>query len=128
MKLGKEYKLPVFAPRMILMGMPEEMREMVKSEFILVDRFFMLDAAEPGVSWIDQYSPMLENVVPGLNQLIVHLAIDNAEMQGVTINHPAFGSKWRQNDLDLLTGKEFRELLKEHQIQVVGWKEIKAVM
>ena len=71
---------------------------------------------------------MIEKMEPGLNQLIVHLAINNAEMQGVAVNHPAFGSQWRQNDLDLLTSKEFKDLLKEHQIQLVGWKEIKAVM
>jgi len=128
MKLGMEYKLPVFAPRMILMGMPEKMREMAESEFVLVDRFFMLNEATPGVSWMDLYRVMIEKMGPGLNQLIVHLAIDNKEMQGVAINHPAFGSKWRQNDLDLLISKEFQELLKEHQIQLVGWKEIKEVL
>lgn len=128
MKLGREYDLPVFAPRMMLMGMPEEMREMVKTEFVLVDHFFMLNEALPGVSWMDLYKPMVEKMGPGLNQLIVHLAVDNAEMQGVAINHPAFGSKWRQNDLDLMTSKEFQDLLKEHQVQLVGWKEIKELL
>jgi predicted glycoside hydrolase/deacetylase ChbG (UPF0249 family) len=128
MKLGKEYNLPVFAPRMMLMGMPEEMREMVKTEFVLVDHFFMLNEAKPGVSWMDLYSPMVEKMGSGLNQLIVHVALDNAEMQGVTINYPAFGSKWRQNDLDLLCSKKFQDLLKEHKIQLVGWKEIKELL
>jgi len=128
MKLGKEYNLPVFLPRMMLMRMPEEMREMIETEFVMVDHFFMLNDAKPGVSWMEAYGEMVEKMGPGLNQLIVHLAIDNAEMQGVTINHPAFGSQWRQNDLDLVTSKEFKDLLKEHQIQLVGWKEIKEVM
>jgi predicted glycoside hydrolase/deacetylase ChbG (UPF0249 family) len=128
MKLGKEYQLPVFAPRMILVGMPEDMREMVKAEFVLVDHFFMLNEAKAGESWLDLYRVMIEKMGPGLNQLIVHVAIDNAEMQGITMNHPAFGSKWRQNDLELVNSKEFQDLLKDHQIQLVGWKEIKELM
>ncbi len=43
-------------------------------------------------------------------------------------NHPDFGSAWRQNDLDMLSSKKFRELLKKNDIQLVGWKEIKELM
>jgi len=128
MKLGMEYHLPVFVPRMMLMGIPEEMRELVKEEFVLVDGFFMLNEEKPGVTWLEAYEEMVEKMGPGLNQLIVHVAIDNAEMQSVAINHPAFGSTWRQNDLDLISSNEFRELLKKNEIQLVGWKEIKEVM
>ena len=113
---------------MMLMGVPEEMREMVKEEFVLVDRFFMLNEQKPEVTWLEAYTEMVEKMGPGLNQLIVHVAIDNAEMQGVAINHPDFGSAWRQNDLDLLSSDEFRELLKKQDIQLVGWKDIKKVM
>ncbi len=128
MKLGMEYQLPVFVPRMMLMGVPEEMREMVKEEFVLVESFFMLNEQKPGISWLEAYAEMVEKMGPGLNQLIVHVAIDNAEMQSVAINHPDFGSAWRQNDLDLLSSKKFRELLKKNDIQLVGWKEIKELM
>jgi predicted glycoside hydrolase/deacetylase ChbG (UPF0249 family) len=128
MKLGLEYQLPVFVPRMMLMGVPEEMREMVKEEFVLVDRFFVLTEEKPGVSWLEAYGEMVEKMGPGLNQLIVHVAIDNAEMQSVAINHPAFGSAWRQKDLDMLSSNEFRELLKKNDIQLIGWKEIKVLM
>ena len=125
LKLGMEYQLPVFVPRMMLMGVPEEMRQLVEEEFVLVDGFFMLNESKPGVSWLEAYGEMVERMGPGLNQLIVHVAIDDAEMQSVAINHPDFGSAWRQNDLDLLSSKDFRELLKKNNIHLVGWKEIK---
>ena len=128
MKLGMEYQLPVFAPRLMLMGVPEDMREMVEAKFVLVDGFFMLNEAKPGVSWLEAYSEMVDKMGPGLNQLIVHVAIDNEEMQGVTVNHPDFGSAWRQNDLDLLSSEKFREVLKKQDIQLVSWKDIKKVM
>jgi hypothetical protein len=43
-----------------------------------------------------EYGKMIEKVSPGMNVMIVHLAHDNAEMQAVAINHPAFGATWRE--------------------------------
>jgi predicted glycoside hydrolase/deacetylase ChbG (UPF0249 family) len=123
-KLGREYDLPVFAPRMLLIGIPEEQREMVKNEFVLVDQFFMLDVDGPDASWQDEYEKILERVAPGLNVMIVHLAHDNAEMQAVTVNHPAFGATWREKDLNYVLSQEYRELLHKNHIQLVTWKEI----
>jgi hypothetical protein len=81
MKLGKEYGIPVFAPSMMLMGMPAEEGKMIKEEYVLVDRMFMLNDIGPDASWEEEYGKMIERVAPGLNVMIVHLAYDNAEMQ-----------------------------------------------
>jgi len=67
-------------------------------------------------------------VGPGLNQLIVHLAMDDTEMQAISVNHPDFGSAWRQRDLDFVTSKEFRDLLEAHDIQLVTWDQVRKVM
>ena len=127
MKLGKEYNLPVFVPRMLLMGMPQEEREIIKREFVLVDRFFMLNMDGPEASWEEEYGKMIEKVTPGLNVMIVHLAHDNAEMQAVAINHPAFGATWREKDLKYVQSQTFHDLLKKNEIQLVTWKEIGAL-
>lgn len=128
MKLGYEYGLPLLIPRMWIQFLPEEMRNMIEQNNVLLDGLFMLNAAPEDGSWSEAYRQMLERIEPGLNQMIVHLAIDNDEMQAISINHPDFGSAWRQNDLDFVTSKEFQEMLKENNIQLVSWKEIKAVM
>jgi hypothetical protein len=60
--------------------------------------------------------------------MIVHVAHDNAEMQAIAINHPAFGSAWRARDLEYVLSQDFRSLLEEKSIQLVTWKEIKEVM
>jgi hypothetical protein len=65
---------------------------------------------------------------PGLNQLIVHLGVDDAELQAVTVNHPDFGSAWRQADLDFVTSAEFKDLLEAHDIQLVSWDQIRQVL
>ncbi len=49
-------------------------------------------------------------------------------MQAITVNHPDFGSAWRQRDLDFVTSREFRELLKAHDIKLVSWDQIRRVM
>ena len=128
LKLGLEYKIPVFVPRMILFGMPEEAREKMKKEYVLVDNFFMMNTDDPGLSWAEAYGNMIAKVKPGLNVMIVHVANDNAEMQAISVNHPAFDSAWRARDLEYLLSQEFRDLLKEQNIQPVTWKEIKEVM
>jgi len=126
-KLGMEYGIPVFVPRMLLMGVPEEQREMIKKEFVLVDQYFMLDLEGPDASWEEAYGEILDRVGPGLNVLIVHLAHDNAEMQAITVNHPAFGSAWREKDLNYVQSQTYRDLLEKNHIQLVTWKEVSAV-
>ncbi len=127
MKLGLEYNLPVFVPRMLLMGIPEGEREMIKREFVLVDRLFMLNVDGPEASWEEEYGKMIEKMSAGLNVMIVHLAYDNAEMQAVTMNHPAFGATWREKDLNYVQSQTFQDLLTQKQIQLVTWKEIGAL-
>jgi len=127
MKLGMEYNLPVFAPRMLLMSMPEDEREVIRNAFVLVDRFFMLNVDGPDASWDEEYAKLIEKATPGLNVMIVHLAHDNAEMQAVAVNHPAFGATWREKDLNYVQSQEYRDLLKKNQIQLVTWKEIGAL-
>jgi hypothetical protein len=126
-KLGMEYGIPVFVPRMLLLGVPEAQQELIKKEFVLVDQYFMLNLEGPDASWEEAYGEILDRVGPGLNVLIVHLAHDNAEMQAITVNHPAFGSTWREKDLNYLQSQTYRDLLEKNHIQLVTWKEVGAV-
>ncbi len=128
LKLGLEYKTPVFVPRMILLAMPEEARERLKRDYVLVDNFFMMNTDDPGLSWAEAYGQMIGKIKPGLNLMIVHVAHDNAEMQAITVNHPAFGAAWRARDLEYVLSQDFRNSLEEQNIQLVTWKEIKEVM
>jgi hypothetical protein len=68
---------------------------------------------------------VVRSLKPGLTELIVHLAYDDAEMQAVTEGHPAYGSAWRQRDSDVITGAEFRKALTDNHVTLIGWKRIK---
>jgi hypothetical protein len=67
---------------------------------------------------------MLQPLGPGTYQLIVHLAHNDAEMQGATSDHPDWGSEWRQNDLDLVRSAEFQQFLKEQGFVLISWREL----
>lgn len=81
----------------------------------------------PGVSkaqWLDAYEKILQSLPPGTYQLIVHLAYNDAEIQGATFDHPDWGAEWRQSDLDLVKSPEFQKFLKDQGFILVSWKDI----
>jgi predicted glycoside hydrolase/deacetylase ChbG (UPF0249 family) len=127
LKLGKEYRLPLLIPRAWLAAAPQPLRETIAAEHVLLDGIHMMFAHDSTKSWSEAYAGMIASMGPGLNQLIVHLAIDDTEMQGIAVNHPDFGSAWRQRDLDFVTSREFRDLLEKHDIQLVTWDRIRKV-
>jgi len=70
----------------------------------------------------------MEDLKPGLNEIIIHPGIDNAELQAVTIEHPDFGAAWRQRDLNVFRSEEMKSLIKEYNIQLITWKEITEIL
>jgi len=128
LKLGKEYNTPVLLPRFFLLGLPPEARDEIISEYVLLDNIYMLGENISEKTWSESYKQMIESMKPGLNQLIVHLGFDDEEMKAICIDHDAYGAAWRQKDLDYVLSEEFKEQLKENDIQMVGWKEIKDYM
>jgi len=78
--------------------------------------------------WIDPYIKAVEAMKPGLNDMIVHIAYDNDEMKAITEGHDDYGAKWRQNDLEMIQSKEFKDLLKKNGIVLITWKQVRDVM
>jgi len=127
LKMGKEYNLPVFLPADMVKANPG-FSEMLGQNPVLVDNYYMINSGEYPDKWNELYNQIIMDLKPGLNQLIVHVAIDNDEMQAVTIDHPDFGSAWRQRDLDYIVSKEFKSILKKNNIYCISWKEIKIIL
>jgi chitin disaccharide deacetylase len=126
--LSATYHLPILFPRAYLGMLPPDIAKSLGSQVFLLDNLFMLDEKIVTPNWIDAYRKGIESMKPGLNQMIVHLAIDNDEMKAITIGHDGYGSEWRQKDLDLVSGKEFRDLLKANNIILIGWKQVRDAM
>ena len=49
-------------------------------------------------------------------------------MQDITIDHPNFGSKWRNLDYDVISSENFQNALDNNNIKLVTWREIQNVI
>jgi predicted glycoside hydrolase/deacetylase ChbG (UPF0249 family) len=128
LNLSDQYNIPVLFPREYAGMLPPDVSAVYSKKIFLLDNLFMLDTPLIGDKWIDAYRKAIAGLKPGLNQIIVHVAIDNAEMQEITRNHDAYGSAWRQNDLNMLKSDEFKNLLKENKIVLIKWGQIRDLM
>jgi len=124
-KLGKEYDLPIMVPGARIPP-SWELEKMAGPIYYPLDKLIMMGEMVP--DWQQMYDDMLDQIVPGLNQIIVHLGYDDAEMQAVMVDHPAFGAEWRQKDLDYVLSDRYQDKLKEHDIHIVSWREIREVL
>jgi predicted glycoside hydrolase/deacetylase ChbG (UPF0249 family) len=114
-------------------GLPQSMtRRGPRDEIGVEPQEALLDQVvqiSPGVApegWRAAYEKMLAPLPPGTYQLVVHLGYDDDEMRGATADHPDWGARWRQLDLDVVKSPEFQAFLKREGFQLVGWKDLAA--
>ncbi len=124
LRLGREYGVPAMFSAEFLQQFPEDTRQKMAGENIIVDRVLtaLPDDFKQGMA--KYYEKTLRNLQPGVNVLLIHLAYDNAEMQGVTVDHPDWGAAWRQADFDFFTSKICRKILAQEGIRLITWREI----
>jgi chitin disaccharide deacetylase len=128
LSLSEIYHLPILFPRAYLSWFPADIAKSLESKIFLIDNLFMLEPNMIAGNWIDAYKKGIEELKPGLNQMIVHLAVDNDEMQAISKGHDDYGSAWRQHDLDLVSSAEFKNLLKSNNIILIGWQQVRDLM
>jgi predicted glycoside hydrolase/deacetylase ChbG (UPF0249 family) len=119
-RLGRAYQLPVLL---------ERTPGPYNSPHALIDRVMSIDVGvEPTKKeWLKAYKKMLEPLPAGVYQLIVHTAYEDPEMQAATFDHPNWGAKWRQLDLEVVSSDDFRKFLKDQGFILVRWKDLKRV-
>lgn len=91
---------------------------------VFVDRILDINPGVAGHDWAKFYAEKIKNLQPGITEIVIHLAYDDAEMRGATVDHPDWGAAWRQRDFDFFTSEAFRRLLQENQIKLITWREI----
>jgi len=128
LRVGREYRLPVFVPDESLPTQAAPLRALLTPDDIVIDRVAMATPAVAADGWQEFYEGIIERLQPGVTEIIVHLAHDDAEMRAVTTGHPDYGAAWRQRDLDVMTSPRFAELLERHGVHLVTWREIGALL
>lgn len=124
-ELGKKYNLPVQVNAQLLSMVGLDPNTIIQEGDFLVDQVHLgsYDYFEKGQLG-NQYMDILDNLAEGLNVILIHTAFDDREMQGVTINHPNFGSAWRQIDFDTFTSEAVKSKIEENGIKLITWGEI----
>jgi predicted glycoside hydrolase/deacetylase ChbG (UPF0249 family) len=123
LRVARSQKLPVRVAR-DWFPRADFLAETLNQNDVYIDR--VLDIG-PGVApqdWARFYSDELKKLEPGVTEVVIHLAYDDAEMQGATANHPNWGAAWRQRDLEFFTSDAFRKVLEENQIKLITWREL----
>lgn len=121
-KVAHDYRLPFLMLK--IPGTPPEMYAALNPTDVILDHVFMAGPPIKADEWLSYYTHIVNNLAPGVSEIIVHLAHDDAEMQAVTLGHPDYGSAWRQRDFNVVTSPEFRQALKDNHIVLVTWREL----
>ena len=121
---GQAYKLPVLLARKDNAHDTDLSKVHLPPNAIVLDGLLEIMPGVPQSQWLDAYEKMLQPLPPGTYQLIVHLAHNDAEIQGATFDHPDWGAEWRQNDLDLVRSPDFQKFLKDQGFVLVSWRDL----
>ncbi len=123
-KVARSYRLPFLA----FIGAPSPAGQSVlQPGDIFPDTVIVADNV-PKERWNQFYLDALKNLKPGLSEILFHLGYDDAELRAVTVNHEAYGSAWRQRDIDLVSSAEWKQALKDNKVVLVTWREIQNAM
>lgn len=125
-KVAHEYNLPFLAVR--LPGSSSRFLSLLSEKDVVLDSVVMANPAVRSGEWKDFYINAVKNLKPGLTEIIVHLGHDDVELQAVTLDHPDYGSVWRQRDYDFVTSADFKKVLKESHVILVKWNDLKKLL
>ena len=123
LRVARNHKLPVRIAK-TWFARADFLPEILNPDDVYIDRILDINPSVAPNDWGKFYSDAIKNLQPGVTEVVIHLAYDDAEMRGATINHPDWGAAWRQRDFDYFTSDAFRKLLQENQIKLITWREL----
>lgn len=124
--LGKKYNLPVLINRQLMKIVGLNPKLSIEEGDFIIDKTYVAEFEYFSTGKLsDYYSRVLENLSSGLNLILIHPSFDDNEMKEVTVNHPNFGSEWRQIDFNFFTNEENRSKLREYNIELITWNHIR---
>jgi predicted glycoside hydrolase/deacetylase ChbG (UPF0249 family) len=130
-RLGIEYDIPVFFLRQLDERLSAEYPALAKTGLAmidklaqhhmpLVDQMAQIYSKPPGATRRDAYLTALRNLQPGVSQLIVHCGYDDPELRAITSS-----SANRDEDRRIFSDPEVKELIRQQDIKVINWKQLR---
>jgi predicted glycoside hydrolase/deacetylase ChbG (UPF0249 family) len=123
LRVARSQKLPVRVAR-AWFAQTDFLPSILNPDDVYIDRILDINPSVAPDDWAKFYSDAIRKLEPGVTEVVVHLAYDDAEMRGATFNHPNWGAAWRQRDFEFFTSDTFRKLLQENQIKLITWREL----
>lgn len=125
-KLGREYKIPVLLCKPIFkLAFHVDLDSLTTDKDVTLDMIYMAYPPDYKNGMENFYAGILKSLKAGVSELIFHVGYNDSEMQAATIGHPDYGAEWRQADFDFFSGEKCKALLKEQNIQLITWREIR---
>jgi predicted glycoside hydrolase/deacetylase ChbG (UPF0249 family) len=124
-KVAHEYRLPFLAVKGSALAAPQAG---ITPRDVLLDAVIIAGQEVPRDQWKAFYLNAINNLKPGLTEIIVHFGHDDSELQAVMVNHEPYGSAWRQRDYDVMTSPEFRKALQDNHVILVTWRELQKLV
>jgi len=121
-KVAHDYRLPFLGCNRFRGHQKLASRQPV--EEVIFEKLSVADQQIASSCWREYYGRIIEEVPPGISQLIVHVGNDDEELRAVTSNVADFGSAWRARDYDTIMDRSFQEALVGRNIKLIGWKDI----
>ena len=91
---------------------------------IIIDQFFMAEAGIKHEDMEGYYLDILDNLEPGLSEIIVHFGLDNDKMKEITVDKIDYGSKWREMDYKIFNSEKFINSIKKNNIKLINYKDL----
>ncbi len=124
-KVGREFRIPVFLAREMERELNIKLESFTSKNEIIADSIVSIMPESMQSNPTAWYTQTLRSLPVGLTYFIIHTAYDNEEMRSVTKGFTDWGSAWRQTEFDFFSSPECARLLKENNIQLVTWREIR---
>jgi len=123
LRVARSQKLPVRVAK-TWFTRADFLPQTLTADDVYIDRTLDMTPAVAPQDWARFYTDALKKLEPGVTEVVIHLAYDDAEMRAATSNHPDWGAAWRQRDFEFFTSDAFRKVLQENNIKLITWREI----
>ena len=123
LRVARSQKLPVRVAKSWFTR-ADFISSVLRPDDVYIDHTLDITPAVAPQDWTRFYSDALAKLEPGVTEVIIHLAYDDAEMRGATSDHPNWGAAWRQRDFEFFTSDTFRKVLQENNIKLITWREL----
>jgi predicted glycoside hydrolase/deacetylase ChbG (UPF0249 family) len=124
-KVAHDYRLPFLAIKGSALAAPQAG---ITARDVVLDALIIAGPEIPRDQWKAFYLNAINNLKPGLTEIIVHLGYDDSELQAVMVNHEPYGSAWRQRDYDVMTSPEFKKALQDNHVILVTWRDLQKLL